>query len=185
MKETTLRRIGCLLPLGVMVAGWLAVMWLLLMLTGCTTTRYVPVERVRTEWREADTTAIYDRLRSFFESLYSRETSSDSVVERNKETVVLKEDGDTARHDKERIVYVSSRREKELVHKLSQRDSIIDALRLQLASVKSDSIPVPYPVERPLTRWEQTKMDFGGVALGALAIVVCAAVWWLARKFRK
>ena len=185
MKESTLRRIGCLLPLGVMVVGWLDVMWLLLMLTGCTTTRYVPVERVRTEWREADTTAIYDRLRSFFESLYSRETSSDSVVERNKETVVLKEDGDTARHDKERIVYVSSRREKELVHKLSQRDSIIDALRLQLASVKSDSIPVPYPVERPLTRWEQTKMDFGGVALGALAIEVCAAVWWLARKIRK
>ncbi len=185
MKDSTLRRIGCMLPLGVMTVGWLAVIWLLVMLTGCTTTRYVPVETVRTEWREADTTAIYDRLRSFFESLYSRETSSDSVVERNKETVVLKEDGDTARHDKERIVYVSSRREKELVHKLSQRDSIIDALRLQLASVKSDSIPVPYPVERPLTRWEQTKMDFGGVALGALAAAVIAAVVWLIRKFRK
>lgn len=185
MKDSTLRKIGCLLPLGVMTAGWVVVLWLLLMLTGCTSTRYVPVETVRTEWREADTTAIYDRLRSFFESLYSRETSSDSVVERNKETVVLKEDGDTARHDKERIVYVSSRREKELVHKLSQRDSIIDALRLQLASVKSDSIPVPYPVERQLSRWEQAKMDFGGVALGMIVAAVCVAVVWLVRRFRK
>lgn len=163
-----------------------ALIALTLILCGaCSTTRYVPVESVRVEYRETDTTGIYERLRNYFESIYHREVSTDSVVDRSKETVVLKENGDTARHDKERIIYVSSRREKELEHELSQRDSIIDVLRLQLASVKSDSIPVPYPVEKKLTQWQQTKMDFGGVALGGVAVALCIAVVWLIKKFRK
>ena len=117
------------------------------MVSGCTRTTYVPLETVRTEYVEADTTGLYERLRDFFESMYSRETSSDSVIDRQKETVVLKENGDTARHDTERTVYVSSRREKELEHEVRQRDSIIGSLRLRLTSVKADSIRVPYPVE--------------------------------------
>ena len=156
-----------------------------LCLCSCTRTVFEPVEIVRTEYVEADTTGLYERLRNYFESIYHRETSTDSVIDRSKETVVLKENGDTARHDKERIVYVSSRREKELEHQLSQRDSIIDALRLQLASVKSDSIPVPYPVEKKLTRWEQTKMDVGGIAIGFMATVMVIAVVWLVRRFRR
>lgn len=163
-----------------------ALITLTLILCGaCSTTRYVPVESVRVEYRETDTTGIYERLRNYFESIYHREVSTDSVVDRSKETVVLKENGDTARHDKERIIYVSSRREKELEHHVREQDSIIDALRLQLASVKSDSIPVPYPVEKPLSRWEQTKMGFGGMAIGGLIIAVCVAVAWLIKKFRK
>ena len=155
------------------------------LLSGCTRTTYVPVESVRTEYVKADTTGLYERLRSYFESIYRRETLKDSVIDRSKETVILKENGDTARHDKERIVYVSSHREKELEHKLSERDSVIDALRMQLESVKTDSIPVPYPVEKKLTWWQQTKMDIGGVAIMALISVVCVAVVWLIRKFRK
>lgn len=45
--------------------------------------------------------------------------------------------------------------------------------------------PVPYPVERELSRWEQAKMNFGGFALGALLLGVCIAVVWLMKKFRK
>lgn len=156
-----------------------------LCLCSCTRTVFEPVEIVKTEYVKADTTGLYERLRNYFESIYHRETSTDSVIDRSKETVVLKENGDTARHDKERIVYVSSRREKELEHKLSERDSIIDVLRLQLASVKSDSIPVPYPVEKKLTRWEQTKMDVGGIAIGFMATVTVIAVVWFVRRFRR
>lgn len=43
----------------------------------------------------------------------------------------------------------------------------------------------PYPVEHTLSRWEQTKMDLGGMALGAVAVVLCAAVVWLIKKFRR
>lgn len=153
--------------------------------SSCTRTIYKPVETVRTEYVEADTTGLYERMRSFFESQRLKETSSDSLIDRTKETVVLKENGDTARHDKERIVYVASHREKELEYKVQQQDSTINALRLQLESVKSDSIPVPYPVEKQLTKWEQTKMDFGGFAIGAIIAVVCIAVVWLIKKFRR
>lgn len=56
--------------------------------------------------------------------------------------------------------------------------------------VRQDSIvykdrPVPYPVERELSRWEQMKLDYGGEAIVALVVVVIAAVAWLIRKFRK
>lgn len=163
----------------------LAALGIAMLLCGCTRTVYKPVETVRTEYVETDTTGLYERMRSFFESMYRRESSSDSLIDRTKETVVLRENGDTARHDKERIAYVASHREKELEHKVQQQDSIIKALRLQLESVKSDSIPVPYPVERKLTKWEQTKMDFGGFAIGAIIAVVCIAVVWLIKKFRR
>lgn len=159
-----------------------AIVTVLLGLFGCASG---PREIVRTEYVKADTTGMYERLRCFFESIYHREASSDSVIDRSKETVVLKENGDTARHDKERIVYITSYREKELEHKVQQQDSIINALRLQLESVKVDSIPVPYPVERQLSKWERTKMDFGGVAISVMAAIVCVAVIWLIKKFRK
>lgn len=32
-----------------------------------------------------------------------------------------------------------------------------------------DSIRVPYPVEKPLTKWQQWKMDMGGWAMGVAA----------------
>ena len=50
---------------------------------------------------------------------------------------------------------------------------------------RSDTIRIPYPVERKLTKWEQVKMDFGGTALGVVMAVLCVAVIWLIKKFRK
>lgn len=155
-------------------------------LCGCRT-QYIPRETVRTEYREADTTAIYNRLLKLFESRRERDSRSDSLVDRTKETVVLNEKGDTTRHDKERIVYRATRHEKELEQKVIEQDSIIEALKTELSSVKTDSIQVPYPVERKLTKWEKVKMDFGGIAFGGLgaAAIIIALLAWLARKRRK
>lgn len=169
----------------ILTATVLAVVLMCLLCSCHATTRYVPVESVRTEYREVDTTGIHERLRDYFESMYRKDVTSDSVIDRSKETVVLKENGDTARHDKERIVYVSSRREKELEHKLSQRDSIINALRLQIESVKSDTIRIPYPVEKQLTRWESAKMWAGGAALTVTGALILAALIWLIVKLAK
>lgn len=183
--KSPLRRYSSLGILTFNAMVWGALIWLLVPLCGCSPrTVHVPPE-IRTEYKETDTAAIYERARLFFEAMFHRDVSSDSVIDRQTEKVVLKENGDTARHDRERVIYVSSRREKELEHKLSECDSIIRALRLQLESEKKDSIPVPYPVVRELSRWEQTKMDFGGFALGGVAAALCIAVVWLIRKFRK
>ena len=51
--------------------------------------------------------------------------------------------------------------------------------------IRTDTVREPYPVERELTRWERTKMDLGGVALGGLAVAMCIAVVWLIKKFRR
>ena len=52
------------------------------------------------------------------------------------------------------------------------------------AVVDTARIEVPYPVERQLTKWQQAKMDIGGIAIGIIVVALCAAVVWLARKFR-
>lgn len=48
---------------------------------------------------------------------------------------------------------------------------------------RNDTIRVPYPVERQLSKWERTKMDFGGMALVVMIAIVCVAVIWLIKKF--
>ena len=45
-----------------------------------------------------------------------------------------------------------------------------------------DSISVPYPVEKKLTKWEQAKVDYGGYALVAVIILLTLAIW-LARRY--
>lgn len=39
-----------------------------------------------------------------------------------------------------------------------------------------DSIRVPYPVEKPLMRWERWKMDAGGWAMGVAAVLVILVI---------
>lgn len=48
---------------------------------------------------------------------------------------------------------------------------------------KTDSVAVPYPVERELGKWEQAKMDYGGKAIGLLAVAV--AVYIRAKVIKK
>ena len=48
---------------------------------------------------------------------------------------------------------------------------------------RTDSVQVPYPVERQLTRWQQFKMRVGGWAVGLVALsALCLAFWMLWRK---
>lgn len=108
---------------------------LLLVLAGCRTVQYIPVETVRT-----DSTA-------------AAKTETDRVFVRDSVTLIV--NGDTVYRDRTRTVYRDRWR----------TDTLIVASR--------DSIRVPYPVERELSRWEQVKMDLGGIAIG---IVLCAVI---------
>ena len=38
--------------------------------------------------------------------------------------------------------------------------------------MQRDSVRVPYPVEKPLTKWQRWKMDLGGWAMGVAAVFV-------------
>lgn len=49
---------------------------------------------------------------------------------------------------------------------------------------KTDSIQVPYPVEKKLTRWQAIKIELGGWAFGGL-LVGLLIVAWLIYKSKK
>ena len=67
----------------------------------------------------------------------------------------------------------------------------LDRYRAQndsLRAARRDSVAVPVPVEKKLTKWQKFKMDVGGWAIGAMSAVLIAAcayvLMWLARKRR-
>ena len=46
---------------------------------------------------------------------------------------------------------------------------------------KTDTIRVPYPVEREHTKWEKVKMDLGGMAFGSLLLGIIVLTVYLLR----
>lgn len=165
-----------------------ALVFICLLCGGCSRKVYVPVESVHTEYRDADTTEIFNRLLKIFESRKEKESKSDSLVDREKESIVLNTQGDTVRLTRTRYVYLSSNREKELeTENKTLRDSL-SMVNTRLESIKTDSVPSIVTVERELSRWEKVKMDFGGMAIGGagvLFIALCVAVVWLIKKGRR
>ena len=120
----------------------------LLLLCGCRT-EYVPVESVR------------------YDSVMIEKLMRDSVFVRD--SVYLKEKGDTVFKYKDRFVYVYKNR--------------VDTFFAE----KIREVEVPVPVERRLTWWERVKMEYTEWVIGVLVAIalVYALRQWLARKIRK
>ena len=111
---------------------------LVLSFLGCRSRiQYVPVESVRTEYK--------DRLQR--DSIYFRDS------------IFMREKGDTVLIDRWRYLYKDK-----LI-----RDTVL----------VSDTIRVPYPAEKELTRWQQTKMDVGGWAMGVLSGIVLLGIGYI------
>lgn len=51
--------------------------------------------------------------------------------------------------------------------------------------IKIDSIQVPYPVEKQLTRWQSMKLELGGWAFGGLIFVLIIIAWFVFFKRNK
>ena len=51
--------------------------------------------------------------------------------------------------------------------------------------LKTDSIQVPYPVEKRLTRWQTLKMELGGWALGFMIVFALVIVGWMIYRLQK
>ena len=51
--------------------------------------------------------------------------------------------------------------------------------------LKADSIQVPYPVEKQLTRWQEIKIELGGWAFGIIISFALTIVGWLVYRWRK
>lgn len=123
-----------------------AIVVALVLICACTTTKYVPVESVRTEYVDRGSARV------------------DSVTLRD--SIVIQSGADTVRIEKWRW------REK------------ISFMRDTLTIIKTDSVQVPFPVEKELSRWQKTKMDLGGIAIGACCAVILWLIVWIARRLR-
>ena len=51
--------------------------------------------------------------------------------------------------------------------------------------IKTDSVRVPYPVEKKLSKWQQIKLDIGEWVIIALALSLIALVVIIVRKILK
>lgn len=126
-----------------------AVIWAVfaVLLSGCTPTRYVPAESVRTEYK-------------------------DNVVEVHTTDSVT----DT------RFVYIKGDTVIDYRDRVKWRDRYVhDSIYIE----RHDSVAVPYPVEKPLTRLERAKIGLEFMGYGLVLSVLCVAVVWIVKRFKR
>lgn len=151
----------------------LLLLCLALWMVGCKTrTVYVPVES-KTETQDSiiirDTVEIKERF-----------TSRDSTTTKDSTVTVVDTQGNVIRTER----YRETDRFREVEKDYRELQARYEAL----LSAKNKEIQVPYPVEKPLTRWERFKMDVGGYAIslsvvaGIIGLSYC--VRWLTRRKR-
>ncbi|MDE6380490.1 MAG: hypothetical protein K2L11_08460 [Muribaculaceae bacterium] len=117
---------------------------ILILLLGCACrTQYVPMESVRTEYRD-----------NINEIRVTDSVTKESLVYINGDTVTV-------------YRYIDRWRTKAV------RDSIL--------ILKTDTISKPYPVEKKLSVWQQTKMDYGGTAIIVMVITIVFSTVYLLR----
>ena len=81
------------------------------------------------------------------------------------DSVVIRQQGDTT-----------------VIERIRWQNRFVNVYKVKTDTImKSDSIRVPYPVERKLSKWQQLRLDFGGWAMGMLALGI---VFFFIRLFR-
>ena len=99
------------------------------------------------------------------DSVYVNKVQRDSI--RLQDSIFVFVKGDTVRIEKYKYLY---------------RDRVV---RDTVYKVQCDTIRVPYPVEKPLTRWQKWKLDLGGFAMAAIAIAVLVVVGRMVYRLRR
>ena len=101
-----------------------------------------------------------------YDSVFFEKIRKDSIFVQD--SVFIRQKGDTVFKDKLKFVYKY----------VLQRDTAY--------ITRTDSIPVPVPVEKKRTWWEQTKIDVGGYAVAIIVIyVLCRLMRWIIMRTRK
>lgn len=103
------------------------------------------------------------------DSVYIDRYQHDSIYQRDSVFVNRWTAGDTVYQDK-------------VVWKYVYRDKVkYDTV----AILRSDTVRVPYPVERRLTKWEQVRLNVGGWVIALVVITILVVVGWTIYKIRK
>lgn len=103
------------------------------------------------------------------DSIYVDRYQRDSIYQRDSVFVNRWTAGDTVYQDK-------------VVWKYVYRDKVkYDTV----ATLRSDTINVPYPVECKLSKWEQLKLNVGGWAISIIIIIVLIVMGCMVYKLKK
>ena len=125
----------------------------LLSLAGCKTVKFVPVPEYHTLYKtRVDTVQRWDSVRDI-QWMTVREVDSAQLAALGIQIKGLK---NALLLERNKLLQKISNEKTHKVDTIMQRDSI----------------PVPYPVEKQLTKWERWKIDLGGWAMGVLAVLV-------------
>lgn len=74
-------------------------------------------------------------------------------------------------------VYIAAKGDTVFLTKTHWRERFRNVYHVKADTVmQRDSVRVPYPVEKPLTKWQRWKMDLGGWAMGVAAVLVILVV---------
>ena len=133
---------------------------LLVLLSGCGSVRYVPVETVKTEKvTETDTIIQKDTVRSEKETIIREARPEDSLM--------MAKLGIRLR-DNERLLILLQKEMSEQKSNAyeSHRDTVL----------KTDSVAVPYPVEKELSWWQRQKIAFGEWVFGVMAVLLLVVI---------
>lgn len=99
------------------------------------------------------------------DTVYMNRVERDSVV--RYDSVYVREKGDTVWLEKYKYVYRDKWR--------------TDTLYMS----RTDTVSVPYPVERQLTRWQQIKQEAGGVAIGGFLLATAVIIAYIVFRSRR
>lgn len=131
--------------------------FVLITLTGCKSVRYVPVSEYHTLYKtRVDTVQRWDSVRDL-QWMTVREVDSTQLAALGIQIKGLK---NALLIERNKLLQQISNEKTHKVDTVMQRDSI----------------PVPYPVEKKLTKWQQWKMDAGGWAMGVAAVLVILVI---------
>lgn len=129
----------------------------LLSLAGCKTVKFVPVPEYHTLYKiRVDTVQRWDSVRDV-QWMTVREVDSAQMAALGIQIKGLKN-------------ALLIERNKLLQQISNEKTHKIDTV------MQRDSVRVPYPVEKPLTKWQRWKMDMGGWAIGVAAVLVILVI---------
>lgn len=74
-------------------------------------------------------------------------------------------------------VYIAAKGDTVYLTKTHWREQFRNIYHVKTDTImQRDSVRIPYPVEKPLTKWQRWKMDLGGWAMGVAAVLVILLV---------
>lgn len=147
----------------------LAVLGLLCVMCSCKHTEYVPIRQTHTEFKN-----IHDTIRQV-DSVWNEVSTVIRVVD-STELAALGIKVKNLQQEKAWLIERDKRKKEK-----SQGEKTTS-----IVYIKGDSIPVPYPVKEPLSRWQQFCIDYGKIMIGATIAAVIAVtamiILWIRRR---